>query len=415
MLMELIYLDTTEESLREDEYHRGLEARYDNSDLDCIEETIKAETTDLLSGLDESKIKRGVEFKNYKEMCEELGIGYKSGDTKKKQMKEIEVYYFLYKQNGRRIKITKVHNLTDIEKRVRTLKSNYKDYIEELIINIMIDEIKKRECKYGEHETTLGESVILSQGQLARAIGMVNKHYATVMSNRHTHCKLKNYDINVFDDWSNSFYGFMKRAIRGAIENLRDKRLIIYETRIAVCEFSNSDVVKLKDADGDEYLGTKDKDRRVLKVRLATEDEKNKMSVLLKNCESFSPEECESKFSDILIKEMGLYNISEVYVLGFSDDIAQKYTRASEIDFGLTPSAKRLYVSEMNKKIIQKVQTNTKTRHIKAISDKDEDGAILKESIRLNREYIEQCNEITRDVLSHNIRSNISKNIKDKK
>ena len=428
------YIETTLENLKEDEYHRTLSAKYGDEDIEAIEEVIKSETTDLLKGLDESKIIRGKMFKNYKEMCSELNIPYKTSQTKIKQMKELEVYYFLYKQDGYRIKITKVHNLNDIEKRVRTLKSNYKDYIEELIVNIMIDEVKKREDKYGKNETTLGEPVILSQGQLARAIGMVNKHYATVMSNKHTHCKLKEYDIDIFEDWSNSFYGFMRGSIRSAIENLRDKRLIIYEMKVAVCEFSQDKVVKLRDIDGDEYLGTENKDRRVLKVRLATDTEKNKISELenqvlsnlgvnsvselFKTHGNFGFERYSHLLSELLVKELNIRSHFLTYSLNFSNDVIKRYVSANGIDFSLTASAKKQYANEMNKLVIQKIQTNTETRHNKAIqtlNEVDEFSWKLRDVRRADEKYPIQCQDIANDVLSLNIRTNPSQAIKDRK
>lgn len=386
---------------------------------------------DLLEGLNESKIIKGVEFKNYKEMCMELSIKPKAGNSKAKQMKELEVYYFDYTQQGHKIKITKVHNLNDFQKRVRTLKVSYKDYIEELIISLMIDDVKGREANNPTKEDKLYDELIVSQGQLAKAISVVNKNYSVCMFNKGTYSHVAGYNKDIVDDWSNSFQGFLKRAIKGAIQNLRDRRLIIYEMRYSVCEYNTNDLQKVVDKDGDEYLGFHT-NRRNLNIRLATHEEKRRIVAIEKESlipfgvgnirELFETHGMEgfNKYKDIitnrLINELQIQSYFLSYALSFDDEIIKNYAKGKDIDFGLTIRAKQEYSTQMNNMIVQKINLNATNRHNKAQESKNEGRALKEiENIRIKDDYIKTCESITTDVIDTSCKKNYYNSIKNRK
>lgn len=423
-------MEITTEDLMEDEYHRFIT---EEDTLGKLDQDNVIKVADLLDGLNESNIEEGRTFNNYKVFCEELNIGYKSGNTKKKQLKELETYYFDYKQNGYKITITNIHNLNKIQKKTRTLRCNYKDYIEELIISIMIDKIKEKEkdAPSWSRKKALHEEIILSQGQLARAIGMVNQHYAMVSSNSGSYCKINGYDKMIYSDWSDSFHGFLKRSIKNAISSLRDKRLIMYEMRVSVCDYNMSDFSKITDADGDEYLGF-DTSRRNINLRLATPEEKSaitriekqalnkfnveKVSDLFKSGGLYAFSLYKNEVSDRLIEQLQIQNYFLSYALSFSDDIIENYAKTEDIDFTLTVLAKQQYRKQMNQMVMDKVQGNVQVRKMKAISS-NKLGEMLsdKQITRIRDDYESTCQNITDDIVNQGNRVNHKRKILERK
>lgn len=419
--------DNVMESLATDEYYNFIV----EESKDSAKGNRNRNIVDLLEGLDESKIQAGQVFKNYKEMCRELNIAHKSTTTKTKQMKELETYYFDYKQEGHKIKITKVHNLNDIQKKTRTLRVSYKDYIEELIINIMIDDVKGRAKSGNSNKEGMYDELILSQGQLAKAVGMVNKNYGNCMSKTGSYSYVAGYDKAIVDDWSDSFQRFLKRSIQGAIESLRDRRLIIYEMRVSVCEYNIDDFQRVVDKDGDEYLGFYT-NRRSINIRLATAEEKVKISQIerevlngfqVSNLRELFEEygmngfySYKEKVNKRLTSELGIQNYFLSYALSFSDDIITQYAEAKDIDFGLTTRAKNEYATQMNKMIMDKVNGNAIRRHNKAKEMKDTGNSLKPiQLIRLDDNYIETCENITKDVIDKGCKKNYYNSIKNRK
>lgn len=425
-------LEITAEDLMEDECYRYLAEESVNDELKLPKQR---KIVDLLEGLNESEIYKGNTFKNYKDLCSKLNIPPKTSRTKTKQLQELEVYYLSYKKKGHSFIITSVHNLNEIQKQSRTMRTSYKDYIEELIISIMIDNIKEKErqSRLDDDESILYAETILSQGQLARAVGMVNKHYSTVMSNKGSYCVVSGHDRRIMNEWSDSFYRFLKRTIENAVNSLRDKRLIIYEMRMSVCDYSLDDFEVRNDADGDEFLGFHTNRRRI-RVRLATPEEKSKIvgvekealnhlgaesiSELFQQQGRFGFNQYKEIVNQRLMRELEIKSYFLSYALSFSDVILKNYVKTKDLDFSLTASARNEYKKQMNKMVRGKVQSNVEKRNTKALDKQEEQGyGSLNEAqtVRTSKEYLSTCENIANDILSPSNRVNHTKKILERK
>lgn len=177
-------------------------------------------------------ISEGQIFKNYKALCEELGIQVKQGRNKKLQMKDLERFFTHYK-DGHSIIVTKVYDtpLPKIEKRgksegSRRNNSIYGDYVQLLIADLLVRQEQKH--------------ISISRTSLLNVVNMINENYGSCskrVKELASKYKIAPYVIYDFYNTSNSNF---KNAIETALKNLHSKRLLWYKDIIKICKSDNS-------------------------------------------------------------------------------------------------------------------------------------------------------------------------------
>jgi len=164
----------------------------------------------------------GKSFKNYKALCTELGLEIKnSTNSKNAQIKELNRFCKISKQ-GHSFVIDEVYSnpLDKIDNR-KLNNSIYGDLIQLLITDLL--------AKSSGH-------ISLSRGRLMSTIGMVNPNYGGCREYVRKLSKYMSMDEKYIYDFYNTSSSNFKNTIETALNNLMDKRVIMYGTILKVKE-----------------------------------------------------------------------------------------------------------------------------------------------------------------------------------
>jgi hypothetical protein len=166
-------------------------------------------------------LKVGQSFKNYKELCNELGWEIKkSANSKNAQFKELESYC-KFNKIGHKITIEEVYEspLTKVENRGKS--SIYGNLAQILITDLLA------QCK---------GHISISKSKLMFTIGMINNNYSECRELVPKLAKYTEIDENFIYDFYNTTIGSFRGIIETALKTLMDKRIIMYNTIIKVSE-----------------------------------------------------------------------------------------------------------------------------------------------------------------------------------
>ncbi|RKJ60837.1 hypothetical protein D7X33_27380, partial [Butyricicoccus sp. 1XD8-22] len=169
-------------------------------------------------------LKVGQVYKSYRQVCEALGEKVKAGDSKYSQLKEWE-RYFKYDKDGNKFIITDIFDepseKVDLRKEGNS-KIKYIEHIEKLILDLLLQK---------EDE---GYTVFLSKNKMLQTLKMINENYS---KGKYEVNKLSHYTkvpINEINDFYSSSDGMLQRHLEKALNNLRDKSLIIWKPSLTV-------------------------------------------------------------------------------------------------------------------------------------------------------------------------------------
>lgn len=163
------------------------------------------------------KLYEGQVFKNYKELCKELEIEVKQGNSKKTQIKEIERYCLLEKK-GHNIIIKEVFSVPLPERKGRGRNNVYGDLLQLLVTDYLIDTWKRTE-KY---------TITMTRNALLEEVKMINHNYSICSANVTHLSTLTQIDSNVIYDFFNSTNSTFKYSLESCLDNLRNNALIMY-------------------------------------------------------------------------------------------------------------------------------------------------------------------------------------------
>ena len=158
-------------------------------------------------------------YKNYKELCEDLGWSVARGNSKNKQLKELDLMCEWHK-DGHKIIIDKEFE----EKKTELSHGLLKGDIELLIL----DMLSKAE----------GRHISLTMKKLLRALELVNDNYINGWNNKGEFLKLHeltNVDSDTIGDVFYLINSKGVRNVRNALNDLQNKCLILWELRMMVC------------------------------------------------------------------------------------------------------------------------------------------------------------------------------------
>lgn len=177
-----------------------------NEELKIIKDfTYSEEQKNLVSKL------RCKEYKNYIELCKEVGLEPKTSNSKKAQMKLLSTVCD-YEQIGRKIVVYEVFSEPSYE----LSSGKYIESIEKLILDLL--------AQYDENEYCM----VVSITKLCRMLDMVNDNYVENFSYS-KHEKLSkhlNIDRLIIEDAFETIHYVNKRRINRALKDLEDKALI---------------------------------------------------------------------------------------------------------------------------------------------------------------------------------------------
>jgi hypothetical protein len=165
----------------------------------------------------------GQSFKNYKELCAELGMEIKSStNSRNAQFKELE-RYCKFNKIGHKITIEEIYEspIDKVDNRGGNFNTIYGDIIQILIADLLA------QCN---------GHLSISRSKLMNSIGMVNKNYS---EGRETVQQLSKYieiDEKFIYDFYNTSTSNFRSTIETALKSLMDKRVIMYNTLIKVSD-----------------------------------------------------------------------------------------------------------------------------------------------------------------------------------
>ncbi|NOL32667.1 hypothetical protein [Bacillus altitudinis] len=322
-------------------------------------------------------LKPGKQFKNYKVMCQELGIEVKkSSDTKKAQFRELE-RYCTYNKVGHLITIDQVYE-TPLEKRKRKGNNTvYGDIMQILILDLLA---QKRNSG----------NLIISKSKFLRELNLVNLNYSHCFKRKKAlsiFCKVDRQVVNDFYYTTNDSF---KRAIELALKTLQNKRLIICNTVTKVSK------------NGMHSLASPDEKRLILFSERST-----MLSLGYTNLKSLRISKDWKEFckkSKKLLKELGGIDF---YYSAYEITQNDKYLKEESdklLDFLLNKLDRQRHQNELNAKACKKLAVNGSKRH------ETESELPQQKGFRLEQSYSEDIKKLIDIVIKDNAKI-ISKEI----
>lgn len=176
-------------------------------------------------------LQQGMEFKNYKALCEFLGLEYKIGKAKVLQMSEIERFVELHKVGNKiiidevlKMPVEKLDKRKDPNKKSNNAK--YSDDIQALILSLLA----------GAEEN----EVHLPINKMLRILNMVNDNYSDA---RRSIPKLSEI-TSVPEEFCYQFFNDngtnLKNKLATALRGLRNRALIMAEESVFVCTLAQT-------------------------------------------------------------------------------------------------------------------------------------------------------------------------------
>lgn len=168
-----------------------------------------------------AKLEVGKTFKNYKELCVELGWEVKkSTDTKNAQFKELS-RYCKYSKQGHKFYIEEVYDSP-----LPKVDNRGKDSVYGKLVQLLIADLLAQ-CE---------GHVSISRSRLMTTIGMVNINYGECKELVKKLSKYTGIEEKIIYDFYNTSASSFKSVIETALNNLMDKRVIMYNKVIKISE-----------------------------------------------------------------------------------------------------------------------------------------------------------------------------------
>lgn len=177
--------------------------------------------------MDVSCLETGMVVKNYRTLCELLGVKPVTGKQKKLQLKEFSRYFEYEKIKGsQRIIIVEIYEQPK-EKTDSRKNGNHNIYVKSIEV-VLLHYLSQQ----------LGNTATFTKLKMWKMLGMVSDKYRTLSNN-----KLKEMDYCITDYEINHFYqrtnSKLTRILHTALENLQRQFIIDFEEEIIVVTDDN--------------------------------------------------------------------------------------------------------------------------------------------------------------------------------
>lgn len=316
------------------------------------------------------KLEVGMTFKNYKELCAELGWEVKkSVDTKNAQFSELS-RYCKFSKMGHKFFIDEVYD-TPLPK----IDNRGKDSIYGNLVQLLIADLLAQ-CE---------GHVSISRSRLMTTIGMVNSNYSECRELVQKLSKHTGIAEKLIYDFYNTSTSSFKSVIETALNNLMDKRVIMYNKIIKV---SDKDTYNTRTA-------------TLLELELIMEIEKDTLEELgYRQISDVRVSKDWKKFKTITKRRLHEESEIDFYYTAYDITVNEKYIvdECNELANLLLEQVKRQESKdELNKLIYSQLLINAQKRHDKA---KEFTASRKMKEIRRHTtyvDYIRQLNDLLID------------------
>lgn len=189
----------------------------------------------MILDLDTSNIKDGMIIKNYKELCKLLNINTTTGKSKQIQLREINRYIDLFKDNTKYV-VLEVYD--------KPLPSNINSKYTTLIQAILLNYLSKQK----------EQTIYINKNELIKILGLVNNKYIEYRNNRKELIKLYN-DLDEFN--INEFYKRCDAKILSILESsfksLKKRFLLDYSDAYRIYYYDEHHQLKNYIASNEEH------------------------------------------------------------------------------------------------------------------------------------------------------------------
>lgn len=335
-------------------------------------------------------LKVGATFKNYKELCNFLGIKIKTGKSKQLQHKDFE-RFFTYEKQGQKYTINQIFN--ESKDKVDKRGGNNKVFVEDFK-KLMIYMLKKNGT----------ECMLLSKGAIYKAMNLVNENYIIARNNIPKLSEI----IQLPQSSIYEFYDNNGTRLRETVErNLRICRresILIFETvtcvaisesMIALNEFHNPIIDENNRLVYKTNLAYREATQEERQLILKYEDEvkqelnfKDNKEIFLKGKWKYFKQQVENKLK---INNTNIKFYYDAYRITWNnykiDDLFKSYCSDDEKDY---------LESNINKNIINSINRSNKIRHTKASKNNLLGASKNKKTIyQASNEYISEQEQLT--------------------
>ena len=362
--------------------------------------------------MDISKLEAGMRVKNYKALCELLGIKVKTGEAKKNHLLDFS-RYVEYKKDGNSFMIIKILPTPEANIDKRTVKgkvgynNKYSADIQPMIINLLAAK------ESGQ--------VFLPANQMFAMIDMVNVNFKPSWQDIQALAEITKVPVKYAHDFFSVSNMELKKKLESALRGLRNKALIMWEKCVTVCALIPEEEYNyFGDIVVEPHNDTYGKIRYHKVHREATKDEKQfilKVEKRIMQEMSFSTlqhiflsgrwDEFQSRVKSILKKEA---NISYYYD-SYKITVNEEAIKCEDDRIRVLEAKERLAIgTNLNKNICQMLVNNASTLHKRA--SKKESPSIY-EKLHATDEYT-QYTQILNDVVINKEAKDIRKELKAK-
>mgnify|MGYP001342028817 CR=1 FL=1 len=193
---------------------------------------------------------RGAVFPNYKELCKTLDEEVRTGHSKATQLKHWESY-FSWERKGISYVITEIRDVNFIPARFRVTTGRKKEYIilmEQILLNMLYHYNRK------EGSNTF-KVMTVTNSYLREVLGMVNEKYKEYYTKNGKLSKEIGVEVSHVKDFYSRNSGMFNRDIENVLKNLRKKRLINFSKKRYVVPVTPNEMktqfTQFTDEDGD--------------------------------------------------------------------------------------------------------------------------------------------------------------------
>lgn len=312
----------------------------------------------------------GTTFKNYKEMCADLGWEVKASTNSKNAQYSVLARYCKYSKMGHKITIDEVYEKPQdkIDGRGKSDGSRnnntvYGDMIQLLILDMLA------QCKKGH--------LSISRGKLMLTINMINNNFSSGGEQVKGLAKLTNIDEKIIYDFYNTSNSNFKNAVETALDKLMDKRIIWYES-----------VTKIKDSVTNAHRIAKSNEIDVIleaEKKILVELGYSLVSLVRvsKHWKLFKRRVTQ------LLREDEDTNI-DFYYFAYDINVNEKYLeceREELLKFLLQEDKRIEYKDGLNNTICENLMDNAKKRQAKGFFSSNK-------TYRMNKDYSENIDEL---------------------
>jgi len=363
-----------------------------------------------------NNLQEGQTIKNYKELCNILDWKISAGDSKKAQLKDLNLYCTYHKEGNKFIIDTIYQQQKEKLDNRKNNKGSRADYINDIELRLLGEFLTKGK----DNNLTIGKSILL------RDIGLVNSNYSFCKKRQE---KLANYldiDKETIYDYYNNVDSMVVNNLERALKNLSNEKIIDLDTTTIICKnklitvnYDHKTIIDEFDEEIETIIPIADTD--VVYIE-ATEQEKD----IILRIE--------------VLDEMKVKRITDLFGMGKIKDYFKKcykeirkelkdfnyYFKAYKITYNYDRIVNKLneygyddWLKDIEKEcnyiinegVQNKIITNAKNR--KSRKDKEYENSFgdvkpdEKHACRLNDKYIDKYNNI-----NHNVIEITAKNIK---